>query len=138
TCPLVPVQTDPGFKEQCEEQTNLSSVIIQWTIELMAAELVEENAQDPYADGLAFTDLSQVSSTLSSFSPPHPPPPSPPRVQTQNSKPLLARGRRRTDVPTSNVSAPPVPPGLNPAFSPHMPRMLFWPLAERFLCVSLR
>uniref|UniRef100_A0A0R3URQ9 WH2 domain-containing protein n=1 Tax=Mesocestoides corti TaxID=53468 RepID=A0A0R3URQ9_MESCO len=85
---------------------------------------------------LAFTDLSQVSSTLSSFSPPHPPPPSPPRVQTQNSKPLLARGRRRTDVPTSNVSAPPVPPGLNPAFSPHMPLSLSGKLKSIGVSVS--
>uniref|UniRef100_A0A0R3UDC7 Secreted protein n=1 Tax=Mesocestoides corti TaxID=53468 RepID=A0A0R3UDC7_MESCO len=63
---------------------------------------------------LASTDLSQVSSTLSSFSPLLPPPLSPPCVQSQNSKPLLARDRRRTDVPTSHVSAPPVPPGLLP------------------------
>ncbi|VDD84548.1 unnamed protein product [Mesocestoides corti] len=97
---------------------------------------IEENAHDPYADGLAFTDLSQVSSTLSSFSPPHPPPPSPPRVQTQNSKPLLARGRRRTDVPTSNVSAPPVPPGLNPAFSLHMPLSLSGKLKSIGVSVS--
>ncbi|VDD82194.1 unnamed protein product [Mesocestoides corti] len=84
---------------------------------------VEEDAQDTDADGLAFTDLSQVSSALSSFSPPLPPP-SPPRVQAPNSKPLLARDRRRTDVPTSHASAPPVPPVPNPASSPHMPLSL--------------
>uniref|UniRef100_A0A5K3F6Y2 Myosin_tail_1 domain-containing protein n=1 Tax=Mesocestoides corti TaxID=53468 RepID=A0A5K3F6Y2_MESCO len=84
---------------------------------------LEEDAQDTDADGLAFTDLSQVSSALSSFSPPLPPP-SPPRVQAPNSKPLLARDRRRTDVPTSHASAPPVPPVPNPASSPHMPLSL--------------
>ncbi|VDD83735.1 unnamed protein product [Mesocestoides corti] len=124
TCPLVPVQTDPAFQEQCEEQTNLSSVIIQRNIERMASELVEEDAQDADADGLASTDLSQVSSTLSPFSPPLPPPPSPPCVQSQNSKPLSARDRRRTDVPTSHASAPPVLPGPNPASFPHMPLSL--------------
>uniref|UniRef100_A0A0R3UB88 Actin-related protein 2/3 complex subunit 5 n=1 Tax=Mesocestoides corti TaxID=53468 RepID=A0A0R3UB88_MESCO len=49
---------------------------------------------------LAFTDLSQVSSSLSSFSSPLPPPPSPPRVQAQNSKPLLACDRFSTTCST--------------------------------------